>query len=304
LSIKINSIAAHTYCLNRIKQSPFNYTHVATASCDNKTKIWDITSNSANWILIQTYEGHTRDVYGLEWINEEMIATSSLDDTIQIWSLYNGTRNFTFNLGTSAWSLKLLSNGIHLVAGLSSGNINIYNLNKKSLVSTLIGHKGWITDFVQIDNNLLASSSVDKTVRIWNLSTNTLIFNLTGYTDCAFGLRLISNDILASGSFDFTVKLWNITKGALIRTLNHSHYVIWSVDMLGSEILISGSQDFTIKLWNYNTGELINWTNTGMGIRVLTVLKTTSKCFVVVFSLIVFDGWILFCLVLGGRKAQ
>jgi WD40 repeat protein len=286
LSIKINSIAAHTFCLNRITQSPFNYNFVATASCDNKTKIWDITSNNANWVLVQTYEGHTKDVFGLEWLNEEMIATGSLDCTIQLWSIYTGTRNFTFYPSTSAWSLKLLSNGINLVAGLDNGKIEIYNINTRSLVTTLFGHTGWIANFVQITNDLLASASTDKTVRIWNLTTNTSKFILTGHNDCVQGLRLVSNDILASGSYNSTVKLWNITNGTLIRTLsNHSKRIFWSVDMLSSEVLISGSEDLTIKLWNYNTGEVLNSVNTGMSIRVLTVLKTNSKhCLFVSFK--------------------
>jgi WD40 repeat protein len=253
---------------------------VATASNDNKTKIWDITSNTANWVLIQTYEGHTKDVFGLEWLNGEMIATGSLDGTIQLWSIYTGIRNFTFYPSTNPMSLKLLSNGINLVAGIDNGKIEIYNINTRSLVTTLKGHTGWIADFVQFSNDLLASASTDKTVRIWNLTTNTSKFLLTGHIDCVQGLRLVSNDILASGSYDFTVNLWNITNGTLIKTLrNHTAGIGWSVDMLGSDILISGSYDLTIKLWNFNTGDLLNSVNTGMGIRVLTILKTTSKDF-------------------------
>jgi WD40 repeat protein len=64
----------------------------------------------------------------------------------------------------------LLNTNIHLAAGLRIGYINIYNINDGNLVSSLKGHTSDVEDLVQISADLLASSSLDDTVRIWNLT--------------------------------------------------------------------------------------------------------------------------------------
>ncbi len=280
----INSFQAHTNQIRRIKQSPFNSNYVATCSWDKTVKIWDISSCwNANWSLIQTYTNHTDFVLGLEWINQDTIASGSDDDTIQIWSIKMVQPKLTISSGDFVYSLKLLSNGFHLACGLYNGNINIYDINNGNLISSLRGHTTFINDLVQISDDLLASSSRDETVRIWNLTTNATKFNLTGHTSPVYGLKLISSDLMASGSWDSTIKLWNITNGQLIRNLmGHGSYIYWSIDKLrDSQALVSGSLDQTIKIWNLTTGACLNSFNTGLQIQTLNVLtsigRSTSK---------------------------
>ena len=86
LSIKVKQFKAHTYCINRIKQSPFNNSYVATISSDNETKIWNDATSNGNWSLIQTYTGHLSSVTGLEYINNDTMATSDQNGLIHIWS--------------------------------------------------------------------------------------------------------------------------------------------------------------------------------------------------------------------------
>jgi WD40 repeat protein len=281
----INSFKAHTNQIRRIKQSPFNSNYVGTCSLDTTVKIWDMTKScwNANWSLIRTYTNHTDRVSGLEWINQDTIASGSTDDTINIWSISTGVTKLSINTSLDVRSLKLLSNGFYLACGLFNGNINIYDINNGSLISTLSGHSNWVNDLIQISKDLLASSSRDDTVRIWNLTTNSTKFILQGHTLNVNGLKLISSDLLASGSWDSTIKLWNITNGKLIRTLTgHEGSIRWSIDKFrDSQTLVSGSLDQTIKLWNLTNGELVNSFNTGLQILTLVVLtsigRSTSK---------------------------
>ena len=271
----VNSFQAHSSYIYHIKQLPNGY--VATSG-DNTAKIWNVTTINNNniWNLIQTYE-HTSTVYAIEYISTDTMASSGASDqSIKIWSISTGQTLMTIDTGDFAVSLKLLSNGFYLAAGVGiSGQINIYNLNNGgSLVSTLIGHKNYVEDLLLINSNLLASSSNDKTVCIWDLTTNTNKFILTGHDDVVLGLKLVSADTLASGSVDSTIKLWNITSGTLIRTLaNHAEGIFFSVDMLINQILVSGSYDKTIKTWNISTGQVLNTIDTGLTIRSLAVLN-------------------------------
>jgi WD40 repeat protein len=275
------SIQAHGSAVIRIRQLPNGY--VGTVSSDSKVKIWNITSNSTSWDLIRTYSGHneTSNVYVLEAINAETLATGAyLDNRILIWSIYTGVTQRIINTGEGIISLKLLCNGFHLASGpYTGGKINIYNINDGSLVVNLIGHVGIVEELVLIGCDLLASCGSDYTVRIWNLTTYTIKFNLPGHSNVVFGLKLVSCDILASGSQDYTIKLWNISSGGLVRTLlGHTNQIQWSVDLLNSngQTLISGSNDMTIRLWNWTTGECLKTFNTGSSIRTLTILDSND----------------------------
>jgi WD40 repeat protein len=251
---------------------------VSTCSYDRTVKIWNIS----NWSLIRNFTNHTQAVLGLEWINEDTIASGGYDYTIKLWSINMDQTKLTIYTGDVVISLKLLTNGFYLASGLGSGKINIYDINNNgSLISILVGHAiaNGVNDLILLSNDLLASSSSDRSIRIWNLTTNSTKFILQGHSLNVNGLKLVSYDILASGSSDTTIKLWNITNGTLIRTLTgHTHYILNSVDFLSnSQILVSGGYiDRLIKIWNISTGQCLSTFNTGLNIYSLGVLTAST----------------------------
>ena len=162
-----HSFQAHSSYIWRIKQSPYNKPpYVATCSDDYLVKIWI----PFNWTLLRTYSNHSSEVYGLEWLDADSLASSGeSDQTIKIWSVSSGQTKKIINTGASVWSLKLLSSN-YLAVGLNQ-DINIYDINDGiKLKSTLKGHTNDVRDLVQLNSNTLASSSLDWTVRIWDLT--------------------------------------------------------------------------------------------------------------------------------------
>jgi WD40 repeat protein len=239
-------------------------------------KIWTISSSSFNWILITTYSQHSSRVVGLEWLDNDTLASAGTNDKIiKLWSLTTGQTKRTIQTNQTVYSLTMLNNNIHLAAGVGY-DINIYNINDGKRVSSLKGHISGVLDLVQISDDLLASSGdwPDNTVRIWDLTTKTCKFNLTGHTNTVWGLKQITSSILASGSTDQTIKLWDTSSGQLIRTLTgHTNNILLSVDLLNSQTLVSGSEDQTIKLWNWSTGECLSTIQTGSSISSLAVIQ-------------------------------
>jgi WD40 repeat protein len=278
----LKTLQAHKsgFQINRIKQLPNGY--VATCSNDYTAKIWDPTV----WALIRNYTGHiNKGVVALEYINADTMASSAYDQTIQIWSISTGVTIRTFtnvqNQYTNVLSLALLTNGYYLASGLATGVIFIYNINNGSLVFSLQGHTNQVNDLVLLNSNdLLASSSNDKTVRIWNLTKSNnfqskLVYNLTGHSNNVEGLKLISSDLLASGSDDNTINLWNITKGALYKTLTgHVSGIMFTIDASDSKTFFSASYDLQIKHWQTSSGLLLNSCTTSLSISALAILNT------------------------------
>ena len=270
----ITTFQAHTSSIYRIKQSPFNLDYVATCSQDSTVKIWQLNNRQ----LIRTYTGHINWVYGLEFLNSDIMASSSYDNTIKIWSISTGQTSRTINPSSYAFSLKLLNNGIHLAAGLGNNQIEIYNINTGSLITTLTGHTNRIRNLVLIGrgDNLLVSSSEDKSIRIWDLTTYTSKNILNGHTSPAVALKVITWDLLASGDSNGTIILWNITSGTTLRTLlGHTGEIYESLDLLSdNQTFVSRSRDLTIKYWNTQTGQNLSSINIGFDMWSMTVLRS------------------------------
>ena len=119
------------------------------------------------------------------------------------------------------------------------------------------------------DNNLLASSFEDNTIRFANMnvtSLNDIKFNdsiiLKGHTHFIKVITALNNTILASGSCDNTIILWDIISFKQINNLTgHTGCInaLLSVPYDDStNLLISGSSDSKIKVWQSNGKELKN----------------------------------------------
>lgn len=126
-----------------------------------------------------------------------------------------------------------------------------------SLRSTLKGHADVILRLSWAPRgDLLASCSVDRTVRIWDLATGAVLRTLTGHSE---GINQAAwspdREMIATASFDRTIKIWDVQSGGLLRTLlGHEDDVPgldWSPD---GALLASASMDRTVRLWDPHTG--------------------------------------------------
>ena len=108
------------------------------------------------------------------------------------------------------------------------------------------------------DGQLVASASVDQTVRIWKATTGALHLIFEGHSDSVTAVAFSSNDrLVASGSDDCTVQIWNATTGTLYHTLSdHSDRIEAVTFSPNDQLVASTSADNTVRLWNTATGTL------------------------------------------------
>ena len=128
------------------------------------------------------------------------------------------------------------------------------------LLRTLEGHNDFVRS-VAFDptSGVLASGSLDGTVKLWDAASGKLLRTLEGHND---SVRSVAFDptggVLASGSNDNTIKLWDAASGKLLRTLKGHNGLVLSVtfDPAG-RVLASGSLDGMVKLWDAESGKLL-----------------------------------------------
>ncbi|MBM2813779.1 MAG: repeat protein [Ignavibacteria bacterium] len=115
--------------------------------------------------------------------------------------------------------------------------------------------------YVNWNNTMFASCSVDETIKLWSLPDCKLISTLEGHIGEVNNISISGNDQwLASGSTDETVKIWDITTAKEMKTLyGHSDQVIgvyFNSDSINPRVA-STSFDKTVKLWDVNLGSEI-----------------------------------------------
>ena len=173
--------------------------------------------------------------------------------------------------------------GVHAIAfspdgdlfavGDSIGGIRLFRLEDRQPYLYIEGHGKdllVVTDLAfSPDGQMLASSSIDSTVKIWDTDTGECLKTYRGEQQWIWSVAFSPDgQIVASGGEDRIIRLWNIHTDEC-RVLQGHHSWIWSLAFhpipptprsSGGKggILASASYDLSIGLWNTDTGECLN----------------------------------------------
>ncbi len=238
---------------------------VAAGSEDATIKIW-----KRNGTLINTFKGHTDQVWGIAFSpNSQLIASTSEDTTIKLWKR-DGTLVTTFK-GHSApvRDVAFSPDSKRIVSASQDRTLKLWQVDG-TLLMTLRGHRDRVTtvDFSP-DGKFIISGSADNSVRLWK-PDNSLLQTLFGHKKLVKAVDFSPDgNLVVSGSEDRTVKLWQ-KDGTLLKTIEGHSDRVYGVDFSpDGQLIASASADRTVKLWQKD-GKLLN-TLTGHSDRVLGV---------------------------------
>lgn len=219
---------------------------------------------SANRSLrcLHTLSGHSSWVTSVAISpNNQVFASSSLDDTIKVWNLQTGEELFTLK-GHSRGvnSIAISPDGKILISGSDDYSLKVWNLQTGALLGSLLGHSRDVNAVaISADGRVFASGGEDRTIRLWSASTGALLKTLSGVAGMIKAIA-ISRDgrILASGGLDNKVKLWNLQTGEQLKTfvghINSINAITFSPD---GQFVVTGSKDKTVRVWSVRSGELL-----------------------------------------------
>lgn len=132
-------------------------------------------------------------------------------------------------------------------------------------IRTLAGHSDTVSSVaISPDGKILASGSLDKTIKLWNLETGNLLATLVGHSSPVLSVAFSPiAQILASSSNlevrDGCIKLWDVEPARLRQTLG-SGLINLRVSSLAfspdGQTLASGHAEAKIRLWQLNSGKL------------------------------------------------
>ena len=256
----VMTLTGHSNYVNSVAFSPDGQI-LASGSEDNTIKLWQPSTGKE----IRTLTGHSYSVNSIAFSPDgQLLASGSSDNTIKLWQPSTGKETLTLtghsNLGQTHLNSRFL---------FRSGFHEFISINTKWLKPLLSGqfknkmrlpcHFDSVRSVTfSPDGQILASGSLDNTIKLWQQVTGEEIRTLTNHSDFSSVTFSPDGQILASGSVDNTIKLWQPGTGEEIRTLTgHSNSVYSVAFSPDGQILASGSGDKTIKLWQPGTGEEI-----------------------------------------------
>ena len=157
------------------------------------------------------------------------------------------------------WCLCPISNKI-LASGSEDTTIKIWNIEERSIMSTLSGHKEGVSALCNVSEGVLVSGSRDKSLIIWSKptpesSTYSLKQVLTGHKSDIKGIIRLNNTEIMSGEFNGDLMFWNIDQGLCIRHIPNvtGFDYLWQMKHTGGYIVVN--YRYEVKVW----GAANNW---------------------------------------------
>ncbi|KAF2753163.1 putative U5 snRNP complex subunit [Pseudovirgaria hyperparasitica] len=229
-----------------------------SASADMTLASWDLETGTR----IRRHEGHEEVINSMDVTRrgEEILVSGSDDGFIGIWDPRQKQAIDFIEVGMPVTSVALAEAGNELYTGGIDNDIKVWDMRRKSIAYTLIGHTDTVTSLeVSPDAQFLLSNSHDSTVKKWDIRPFAPQERLLQtYDGAPLGMEKnllkacwdSKGQKIAAGSGDRSVVVWDALSGKLLYKLPGHKGAVNDVRFSPHDepIIVSGSSDRMVML--------------------------------------------------------
>jgi WD40 repeat protein len=193
------------------------------------------------------------------------VATTSLDDTAQIWDAETGKIAIVLKGHHGTVEAAAFSPDGGRIATISGDNtLRIWNsetgvslIEIPAKVNSLRILRQPYFGFTP-DGQAVVIASYDSTVSIWNAVTGDPVRTMTDHKGILDGLSISpSGDrIVSLAQQDKTARLWDVATGKTVAVLEHAEDVFSAAFSRDGRRIVTASRDGTAKIWDSQTGRI------------------------------------------------
>ncbi|MFO0684100.1 MAG: protein kinase [Sandaracinus sp.] len=220
---------------------------LATGGRDGTVRLWRPSSGE----LIRTIAAHGDAVYDLVFLGETRIASISVDGSLRVSSVDDGSASWSHASSTPLDAIA--SHDDWIAVGDTTGAIEIWQVGEEATARRLEGHTGAVSALaVSADGALLASAGLDGRVILWETASGRLVREVAHLDRGVGSLGLSPDDArLVGGAEDGTVLVWDVATGHLVTTLSgHAGNVRAVAFSPSGDRIVSGGADQTVRIWS------------------------------------------------------
>lgn len=229
-----------------------------SASADMHLASWDLTTGER----IRRYMGHEEIINTMDTARrgEELLLSGSDDGTIGLWD--PRTKHAADHIETDfpVTAVAFSESGTEIYSGGIDNDIKIWDLRKKAVVQSMLGHSDTVTTLrVSPDGQQLLSYAMDSTARTWDVRPFAPAErHIRTFDGAPLGMEknLIRGSWdsdgkkIAVGAGDGTAVVWEAGSGKLLYKLPGHKGTVNSVDFAPGKapLILSASSDRTMLL--------------------------------------------------------
>lgn len=232
-----------------------NNTFIISGSYDQTLRVYSLINFNERAVLV----GHKSFIMTVVIMkNDELAASGSGDSTIIIWDLKNFKLKHVFNEDNGLiYGLAVMDNKIISVS--KNDDVRIWNVEEMNCESILCGHKNWVICVcASLNKHLIATSSVDFTIKIWDFLTLTEKFTITGNNTVLSISFTKSGNFLVTSSADKSVRVWDVVTGiqhSMLFTYDSYMRSVFITD--DDEFAVISADDCTVHIWDWKEKQKI-----------------------------------------------
>ncbi len=234
---------------------------VASLGADGQLVIWELASATEQRRVLAHELGGTALALSDDG---KTLATASHDKSVKLWEFPSLAPKATLTgPGYAISGLSFDSKGERIAASSYDNQLWVWALPSGERLREIIGHGSWVTSCQFIDDDLLLSSSRDRSVRLWDLSEGSERCLLRGHTKMVnTAICDPSGTWIFSAGSDRTIRRWRFPSGEIAGEItgeitgeSEAHEGPIRACLIGPKAhLYSAGSDGTLRRWHLDSG--------------------------------------------------